>query len=380
MNFWDSLQLMAILEIRDYFREKDAHKQRIEHFYQECSAEIANASADLVELITDTLVKANPNVLPREAIEGCKYIPLYAMYRVLRRQPERITKEQEYFIERMMPILKLDFTKNEFLQSIRSQNNVSKRILNYTELTMNNIGSVWRIFLKAVHVEGRNEEAISEATKKYCRIVMRFSLLGRNDSGLTVARPICNEFIEALCYQSAEWENLSEEEFDYIGEVSVFEHKSRMENIALSLMFGAGAQNEANITDLLPYFFAGLIYQLVDRAKCNMREKGECVDFALKISNIDIILDGLGVVNTIKNGGELSPTFETVNSSFMGLLFLFSQQCDRTDDIFTFCKECLSYLLGVEKELSKKYPEYEFGKIATPLVSEKIDELMQMCE
>lgn len=371
MDFWSIIQLNVAMGIRDYYRDKAREEEKKKDYYHNVIVEIADESAALGELALSVFDKANPNVMALETAKGVHMLPFYCFSLALRVQRGPITKYQDIVLDMFCRTMNLGFDKKGFL----TDNNVSKRIHSTVGITMDHMGAFWETFFKGVYVTNESPDILEKLAHHMTAVVMRFALLGKVDLHDTL--PMCESFLKILATQAVKAHELPESEIDYMGEASFLEHKRRAENIAKALVHDAGDEDQLDMNATLPYFFLGLLYELIDGATATFDEKGDMLNFAIKRCEIQTGFDGRTIFKDMKYGGGTKPGLENVMNSLLPVITIASVRADRMDDSVEFARESTNFLIGAEKELAAKYRWNGFGRMATKLMSRKLDVVLQ---
>jgi len=382
-DFWDVLTFSTVMAVRDWSRDNQRRKEKTTNFYQKCNEEIADAASEMFEVITAVAEQANPNYIPNEIGQGGVMLPVYAFYKVLQKQGGLPTKEQTKVMDLFFNAMSLPFSKLEFLAAVRSYNTARQSIENLVGISDLNSGKFWQLFFKSMYITQSDEKTLTKLTDKFSSIIMRFSILGRPES--EVALPICEEFINSVHKQIQQCRNLPEEDIDFMGEVSFYEHYQRMRNLSIDLVHAAGDEDELDIEQLFDYFSIGILFQLVTRTTRNISVQAEMLDKAMEISGISLGIDGYEAMKQLTESGELSDLVNNIIhireefGGFWGIILIVAQKADREDDAMTFTKECMGYLMGIETELSKEYPYSGFGTIAKDYMVDVMGKIARLC-
>ncbi len=370
-DFWDLTQLNILMTVRDYYRDKARKARDKEDFEPKVMAEVVIEAAELSELAISVFEKANSCEFPKEAYDGVLLLPFHCFSQALQMQRGPVTKSQYQVLEICTETLNIGFRTDEFLTS----NDVSKRLHQSVGITMDYMGSFWKHFFKAVYVTDESPEILEKLARHMTAVVMRLAMLGKAD--LNEALPLCENCLKVLVAQSVNAYDLPESEIDYMGEASYMEHKRRAENIAKELVCAAGDEDKLHMDDMLPIFFLGLLYDLVDRSKGTMAEKGEMLQFAIARSQLNVTYDGNIFFREMKLGDEKHTAVRSVIQQFLPVLGTVSMRADQLDRCDDFIRESTNFLIGLEKELAANYPSNGFGRLASPLMSGKIDILLE---
>lgn len=376
MDFWDHLTLVTLITVRDYYRDKEKLERRARKFNQQCNKEIAGAASDLFNAITEVSEKANPNCIPNEIGTGSIILPVYAFAKVLQAQGGIPSSEQKSFLDFYFKNMSVGFSENEFLASMHSNNDTQHKMDALVGISENSVGTFWIAFFKAMYVTKSDEGTLSKVADYFSSIVVRFSILGKPQS--QVALPICESFIKAIHMQIIECRKLPENDLDFIGEVPYLEHKQRITNIAMSLLYAAGEQDGLDLNQMLPIFYISMLYDMVNMASRNTHDKAGILDYAMKICSIEFEFSGYDIYMHVENGDELGELIGIMSNRMFVIIAGLSGQAHREADGPKFTAECLGFLVGVEKQLSKEYPLSGFGDLARTYITNQTQSLLNL--
>ena len=376
MDFWDHLTLVTLITVRDYYHDKEKQKQKIGKIYEKCKEEIACAASDLFNAITEVSEKANPNCIPNEIGTGSIILPVYAFAKVLQAQGGIPSSEQKSFLDIYFKNMSVGFSENEFLASMHSNNDTQHKMDALVGISENSVGTFWIAFFKAMYVTKSDEGTLSKVADYFSSIVVRFSILGKPQS--QVALPICESFIKAIHMQIIECRKLPENDLDFIGEVPYLEHKQRITNIAMSLLYAAGEQDGLDLNQMLPIFYISMLYDMVNMTNRNTHDKAGILDYAMKICSIEFEFSGYDIYKHVENGDELGELIGTMSNRMLVIIAGLSGQAHREADGPKFAAECLGFLVGGEKQLSKEYPLSGFGDLARTYITNQTQSLLNL--
>jgi len=376
MDFWDHLTLVTLITVRDYYHDKEKQKQKIGKIYEKCKEEIACAASDLFNAITEVSEKANPNCIPNEIGTGSIILPVYAFAKVLQAQGGIPSSEQKSFLDFYFKNMSVGFSENEFLASMHSNNDTQHKMDALVGISENSVGTFWIAFFKAMYVTKSDERTLSKVADYFSSIVVRFSILGKPQS--QVALPICESFIKAIHMQIIECRKLPENDLDFIGEVPYLEHKQRITNIAMSLLYAAGEQDGLDLDQMLPIFYISMLYDMVNMASRNIHDKAGILDYAMKLCSIEFEFSGYDIYKHVENGDELGELIGMMSNRMFVIIAGLSGQAHREADGPKFAAECLGFLVGVEKQLSKEYPLSGFGDLARTYITNQTQSLLNL--
>jgi hypothetical protein len=376
MDFWDHLTLVTLITVRDYYHDKEKQKQKIGKIYKKCKEEIACAASDLFNAITEVSEKANPNCIPNEIGTGSIILPVYAFAKVLQAQGGIPSSEQKSFLDFYFKNMSVGFSENEFLASMHSNNDTQHKMDALVGISENSAGTFWIAFFKAMYVTKSDESTLSKVADYFSSIVVRFSILGKTQN--QVALPICESFIKAIHTQIIKCRKLPENDLDFIGEVPYLEHKQRTTNIAMSLLYAAGEQDGLDLDQMLPIFYISMLYDMVNMTNRNTHDKAGILDYAMKICSIEFEFSGYDIYKHVENGDELGELIGTMSNRMFVIIAGLSGQAHREADGPKFAAECLGFLVGVEKQLSKEYPLSGFGDLARTYITNQTQSLLNL--
>ena len=371
LDFWDLTQLNILLNVRDYYRDKEAAERQQEEYEVKVKRELIEESAGLSELALSVFQKANPSELPREAGEGILLLPFFCFSQALGVQRGPVTASQKEILDIILRHFKVNFGTDAFLTDHR----VSRMIHQSVGITMDYMGSFWELFFKCVYVTEDSTEILEKLAQRMTAVVLRFAVLGKTD--LNSALALCEGFLQMLAAQAVKAYELPESEIDYFGEASYLEHKQRAETLAYTAVREAGDQEEFDMEAMLSVFFSGLLYDLIDRAKGGILEKQEMLQFAMEKSRAEAPFVGEDFYVEMKRGNERYANVRGIMDQFLTLLSVVCIRSGHADRAVQFTQESFNFLIGIEKELETAYPGRGFGRIASPLMSEKMDVVLE---
>lgn len=366
--FGYGLAYTIVKSIRDYNKENEKQKEKLAEFYQKCNQEIADAATEMYNLIRMVSTQANLNYIPIELKQGDDTLPFYAFFKVIQAQEGNPSSEQlillDFFINEINP----EFTKNEFLSAVHSNNQTRQKIEELVGMTENKVGSFWSMFFKLVKKTDNEEEAIIKIANYFATIVMHFCVLGKPDS--QVALPICESFASLLQDQFTKSQSQPKADLDFYGEAEFLDHYQNMKKLSKDLVYAAGLQNSIDVDLFFKFFCTGIILELTRRVNHNRLDMGDMVDYSLKLCGIDIDLSGYEVVDQAENDGDFADMLNKLTTvrpdlqSFWSIVLYAGQETDRNGESVTFTKECIGFLMGIESELKRKYSLSVSGSLA----------------
>ena len=216
MDFWDHLTFATTLAIRDYYREKEKQKKKLEEFRMQCGSEIAAEASKFYNLAQKLTEQAKIRIVPKEFTDGTMLFPMYVFNRVLALQRNRVTKSQD----------KLLSTYRATMMAVVKPSPTMSAVNEIMRIDDTGVGAFWKIFFKVLYLTPNDEHVLIEISECFTNVAVRFAFLGGVDIKLT--EPMCNAFIRALHIQSIACRSLPEEDIDFIGEIHFLEHKDRM--------------------------------------------------------------------------------------------------------------------------------------------------------
>lgn len=367
LDFWDLTQLNILLNVRDYYRDKEAAERQQEEYEIKVKRELLESGAELGDLVLSVFQKANPSELPREAGEGILLLPFFCFSQALGVQRGPVTRAQREVLDLFTRKLSVNFGTEAFL----TDNGMSRKIHRSVGITMEYAGSFWNLFFKCVYVTEESTDVLEKLAQRMTAVVLRFAVLGKAD--LDSALALCEGFLQILAAQAVKAYDLPESEIDYFGEASYIVHKQRAENLALSAVRAAGDEGKLDMESTLSVFFLGLLYDLIDRAKGTVSEKEEMMQFAMQSGQVTVPFAVDHFFAQMKCGASEYDGVRTIKEQFLSLLSIVCGRADCPDNVVEFAQESTNFLIGIEKKLAAVYPRQGFGRIASPLMSEKID-------
>lgn len=383
-GFLDALTFSTAMAVRDYYRDKDKQKAKQKNFYQKCNEEIADAAAELVDVISVVSTQANPSYIPNEMVNGSTTLPVYAFLKVLQKQGSPTT-EQTKLLDIFFNVMKFPFLKHEFLAAVQSNNHARQHIEDLVGISDFKSGTFWHMFFKAMYKTNSDEKTLSKVIEYFSSIIMRFAILGRPDS--EVALPICEDFINAVHNQIVKCRSLPEEDLDFMGEVSYIEHYKRMKAICQSLADESGDGEVLEVDQLFVFFSIGIIYEVIKHSTRSVSDKAEMLDYIMRSLEIALDFDGYEIIQQFQTDGGLKELIISLcelnlgeRGGFWEIILIMGDKANQRDMSTSFFKECISFLAGVESELSKKYHYSGFDQCAKTYMSDIMSKIPDLFE
>ncbi|WP_312729393.1 hypothetical protein [Enterococcus sp.] len=381
-GFLDAISYLAIQETRDLKREKKhEYKTKIEQ-EQKCYKAISDASSNLFNVIIgvfDQTSGPSPDI-----VQNCMALPYHAFLSVLQVQTIPITAQQSKLLDIFFKTINsASVSKNEFYEAIHSSTKASDDIEATIGISMNHIGLFWKHFFQAVYLTSNDSKPLKKVIEYYHILVRNFSAIG--DQKSTLADQICEDFSESLLYQFEEYRNTPASNADSMYEPPFIEHLNRMKEIAVSLkeaVFALDGEGP-DMDTLFQFFVYGILYDLVSMSHCEDSEKGEILNRAFELSNINGEFSGYDIIENIEKGTDASElvifctSTEGENYGLWGLLILISNRTNRDDDSLNFVKECVAFLEGIEYSLKTEYPNAGFGDFARQYMEYKTTKIVE---
>lgn len=395
-DFWKILSSAAMMGIRDHNKEKEKQIRNNElllkksdreeeikakrlDFIMNSINEISDAAIEISDMFTSIVTQANQNYIPKEIEQGYSSFLAYAFYNVLQAQGGIPTSEQTQIIDIFFNNIDFHFTKSSFLDAVKKENETKQYIESLIGISIYKAGKFWQLIFKAIYMTNSDDIVLSKITKTFSTFVMQFAVFGILDDKVKIH--ICEEFINAFYKQINECRKLPEESLDVLGEVSSKEHYRRMQKLINTIVCSSEYNKEIDFNEYLTIFTIGLLNQLIKSTKCNINYQSLMTEKALQISNINFKMSGYEIIEQLKKTNEF---YEYVNylvsindnsTGFWGIIILIAKEENKLDDALEFLKECTSYLMGIETELSKNYKFCGFGNIAKNYMMEILDKV-----
>lgn len=386
MDFFDIFGIAAIMSVRDYYRDVDRQKQKAAQFYQKCREEIADEIGAAFELIQSEAERANPNFIPNEIVLGGLYLGLYGCGLVLQVQPS-VSAEQDKLLTIMFRSLSFSFTKEQFIAAMRTRAGVYQQFIDVIGITESKAGSFWVAFFKTLYKNGTNQKLLTDVMNHFSNIVMRFAILGHPNS--QVALPIIERAYKAVDHQVVACRNLPDDDVDFIGLIPYAEHFSRLNRLFDSLLL-AGKLEEHNVEPdfmnmLFDHMLLNNISELVMAGKLKTEQKIRIIDEVLDNLPFRFSMDAAAFLNSKANDPSfhsfICDTIVTTNQKLgmvWHIILICGEKSGRQQDCISLAKEYVGMMLGIDSELSKRYPLSGFGSIAREQVKPIINGMGNM--
>lgn len=374
MGFWERLSFSLALAARDAAKEKRREEEKIQNARNKAIKRHFDALADNYgtwsELITGVVEEANPSYIASEIYAGLRYTPIYIYLKVLRVQGSMPTNEQKKMLDLYFNNMTLEFTQTDYLAAIFSENAVSRKVKETVEVTPSFAGVFWQEFFRALYKTNRNTKILCDIENCINVFAVEFSALSEmsNHEAFQISR----QFGEGLKIQASECRKLPTKDIDFIGEEHYLEHKKKMNNIAMSLLYSAGQQDELQLDEILPNYYVAILKEVIDRSTRNQADKAMILDEAINICNINIDFSGYDIYLHFNKKDELYDFLSVLPTSMITIMFGLGSDSHREDDAMTFFKEMYGFLVGVEQELNNKYPFSGFEGIAKKYFDETL--------
>jgi len=372
--------IATVLAARDSIRDQEMRareQQRYrEQFIQKCKESIGDAIVGLHESIAETSRKAHPSPSANEAAGGVSMLPLYAFAEVLKAQGPPTTEQAE-LIRLYFKGIRVGLSADEFHDSLQSDNEARRRMMDLVGVSESHVGSFWRAFFRTLYATNSSESALTKPVRHFSAIVMNFAVLGGLQEQAAVR--ICERFLDALLKQVVECRKLPDAMLDTLGEAHCFEYVKNMAEIYFSLFSAPAGPDDLDPGELFNWYITTLLYELLNRSSLSPDEKSDLLDRYMKRCNVKVVIGDIDFTGPeffrgMENRGPIPifGLFGQVTETVFKTVIVTSLKESRGDDGTRFIYQSLGFLIAVEKELSGEKPFCGFGNIALEYISKEI--------
>lgn len=381
-GFTDSLIFAAIMTMHDMSKERAGAKKLIktQNFYQSINELITDESMKTFEMVKGICSRASRCYIPKEILSEIKYLPLYAFGLVISKQ-RRITHEQHTLLKFYTDNLSLPFSQSQF-ESAMKTNAPLCDFQEVIELTSTKAGTFWVQLFHALYKAGTQTE-FQEITDCVTSMVMRFSVLGNPNSNDSIG--ICEEFIHNANKQIQKCREISFDEIDWFGAVSISERMSEMRSMYQRLVTESNISDDVNVDELFELFdmmILNSICDLVMMTKLPAKDKLSAIKEA--VSQTEIIPQ-IEPDQYVKDKANHSPSAESYDSffkcshnrcgMFWGSLLIMAAQINNTNASTAFVNNLLSVLLQIENQMVEQYQFIGGERLAVEYITVIVDSM-----
>ena len=375
IDFWDGLMMAILLAARDYFKERDAEKDRWPEFCKKCSQEILLKCRNIAFTLSEAVSKQSGNRVHQDIPDGCVCLPLYGFFLVLKTQSD-VTEEQLHVIQLLFDHFDMPFTMDSYLAALKVNNDTRKRLFDLVGVSENHAGRFWVQFYKILYRTDSDTAPLSEIIKEFCAIVMRFSALGRVTEEYLLT--MLKQFAIDVETQSVKCCSLPNDEIDAYGDEAFTEHFKKFKQETYNICNHTLDADDPDLNPKLIFeaFSIGLIYQVISRSSRTRASKIAIMDDILSKCNVDSEVDGAYVFKYMED----YPLAETTGLASMAHMttdlesgepfgWLLLSHLGGTYNLDTkkeplALKEACNFIIGMDNYLADKYPMSGFGDIA----------------
>lgn len=357
MNFSKALVFAAVMTMRDMKMEKEKKLIKTQKFYQECYEKIAEDSQQAFSVVCKVVEKASRRYIPEEIKDGSIYLALYAFSLVIEQQG-RIHSKQNKIVKIFFDNIDYSFSKEAFLNSAIMGTEVGN-FRKVISITKNCAGSFWVTFFRALYKSGTQED-LQEIVDYMVSIIMRFSFLGSSNN---ITKDICSNFVDSVNYQINHVSEISWNEIDWFGVISIPDRLEKIRNLYEGLVDDTDITDEISKTDLmsmLEYLLLNCICDVVMMIKQPESIKRQMLNEAVAFVGIHPEVNPEQYVKEIKNDTEIGRSYKEMFSSnplgsVWSIIFTMGGKTDRKDDAIAITVSIFSILLQVENKFVEKY-------------------------
>lgn len=178
-SFWDVLTYAGVMSVRDLIKGKDKKvNMKLRENYQEHKEKIADDCAALIDIVSEVLSGVSNRDSTYIIIEGMPVVPIYAFLKVFQLQPTLPTDHQMQMLDFYFKSIHLNFSKQDFLNSISSNSGTYEYIEKLVGITDHSLGSFWEKLFKTLRSSEKKERGFSVIIKCIESIMTSFSILG----------------------------------------------------------------------------------------------------------------------------------------------------------------------------------------------------------
>lgn len=389
-SFWEALTVSVIMATRDYYKDRERNILRRNQFKQKCMESISKEASEICHSVEAVVKKQRTAYMSESIGDGVQQLPMYAFYLVLRNQLVSVTKEQRTVIEIFSANLSLPYSVRDFLAATKQSNDVRSYIEGLVGISKIYVGDFWKEFFKSVYRTDTEEKIVTDIIKKFADIVMNFSIIG--DAKTNHAESILEKFMEDVGFQSANCWSLPQDRIDIYGDNSYIEHyRNFEEEYRKTIKLTKADEDGLPAFEIYPYFCMGVIYQVVEESTGSVEDKATCIDYIMKACGMKFGYTGKEVIESVQSvmqgadnelGWWILNLLDTDNEGmcFWRILATLIGLCKEEDYDTPLVPELCGFLIGMDGELSKKFPLSGFGDIAKPYLSMKLSELNELID
>lgn len=366
----------------DSSKEEQKHKKIMTDLKKSYYFEISNSASKLFEEVVKIANRADSNNTPSVIIKGSSLLPIYAFLKVIEEQNFSFTSEQNRMIDVYFNTITLDFTKYDFLNAIKTNDETYKNIESVVDISNTYVGEFWKTLYELIYEITDDSDVLSPVINCFCNMVGNFIALG--DCELELSSKINNNFVEGVCNQFDKFHSMPTNDVDSSRHISYKKHFENMKKIAQEIV-DRGEEEDILVINLFDFFVVGLLYTLIEKSNTTTLQQIQILNSIMCELNININFNGSEIIEKIEAGDELRKlTYDLVNDwddlmiNYWKIQGIAAQKSDSGQLTLKFVEECLNFFNELEEKLKKDYQNVNFGKLGFDIiinVSEKMRDI-----
>lgn len=348
LNFFDSLQIATMFAVHEFFEEQNRQNLYQQRFQQQCLEAVTDAGAEMCDIIVNTIMKnyGNSNI-PQCLADGIYDLPISAMLEVSKAQ-NCISKKQEQLLDMFFSSLNTKYKKRDFKLALKGLGSLDYTMQKSIGLSTN-IGAFWNPFFSLIRKEGSVPNTLGKIVECYAEIVQNYMCLG-NDNQYYIADDIIKCFIYNLNNRFEE--SIKNTYVDLIDEKTILEHKNTVINESYNLIRNSGDEGEFDNNELIITLIETGLYNLIELTHQPIHIKAEMLQYAFDIANV-LEFDGYQVYKELNEYPDLKESYSIFPINILSIYCVMGEKGNVNPT--KIISEFVNFLLGVNRELSKKY-------------------------
>lgn len=384
LSFWDRAWAIHAMNVRDYYKEREAQRKKWADFCQKCTEEIIDECSNIANLIGDAVSKQPGAHVHKSLVDGIVQLPLYGFYLVLRMQ-NRMADEQKVVLSLFFKHFNLPFSMEQFLTEVKKGEYQNLEYLSLVDISEVTAGDFWVQFFKVLYRTDEDTTYISKLIDSFCSITMRFSALNGEPEDRLLS--VLEIFLVNVHAQAELCRGEPDDDIDFYGDSTFVEHFEKYKEDTFKVCRMTMDEDEENLNprDFFQSFTLGIIYQVIKRCTRKREDKIKIIDDVLNQIDTGASVDGayifrymedlqgeqtsmlaamMHILTDIEDGNPAGWIILTRGSGTYNL---------NTKEDIRAVQEAMNFIIGMENYLVDKYPMSGFGQIASDYSKEVVE-------
>ncbi|MBR0414127.1 MAG: hypothetical protein IJI67_03540 [Clostridia bacterium] len=375
LDFFDTLQLSAMLALHEYFGEKEKQKKAKADFDQQCFEAVADAATKMSETISNSILSAyqNRNSIPNCLAEGMLDLPIYAMLRIAKKQ-RWVSEKQSRLLDLFFKNLEVKYTKQDFLLAINGGGSLESRLEKSVGLN-EPLGEFWRQFFSIMRAMQNKKDIFGELIDEYAELVMNFSCLNANAA--SVSETEIKAFISALSsqYEKSFTQNQG---FDIVGEHDWRYYKNKITNLSHNLIIRSGDAGVFDMTQLLDLLFKSILFGYI--RETNQALEIQRTDYCYICEYTEVTEDrqtaGIIFDSNIQND-EVGASALNFPVSFIRMLNILGTKANDEDKAEEVVRCITNFMFSVENTLIQRNHYANYDGLTNTYMSDILENVLK---